>query len=85
MCFVHDKDRTTWPAMMKTAVHISWPMLPTMSALRGWPNAVGEEPRRVPSSHVSGCLLCISGSPKRYYGAPRTSLPRLAVSSGGES
>lgn len=48
MCFVHDKDWTTWPAMMKTAVHISWLMLPTISALRGWPNAVGEEPRRCP-------------------------------------
>lgn len=85
MCLVHDKDWTTWPAMMKTVVHISWSLLPTMSALRGWPNCRWRRATTVPSSHVSGCLLCISGSPKRYYGAPRLSLPRLAVSSGGES
>lgn len=48
MCIVRDKDWITWPAMMKTAVHISWSMLPTMSVLRGWPKAVGEEPRRRP-------------------------------------
>lgn len=85
MCFVHDKDWTTWPAMMKTVVSYIVAYAPhdvcsSRVAKCRWRRAT-----TVPSSHVSGCLLCISGSPKRYYGAPRAALPRLAVWSGGES
>lgn len=63
--------------MMKTVVHISHSLLPTMSELRGWPNAVGEELRR----RLVGCLwlpILHSGKSQASLASLPTSVPRLA-------